>query len=65
MVMLCNFCANLQVANWGGYLLHLGVLTMSVAPRANHEAQVQFALERGIPAMIGVISTQRLPYPAN
>ena len=38
---------------------------MSVAPRNNHEAQVQFAIERGIPAMLGIISTQRLPYPSN
>jgi hypothetical protein len=38
---------------------------MSLAPRDNHEAQVQFALERGIPAMLGVIATQRLPYPAS
>lgn len=53
------------VASWGGYLLDRGIITMSLAPRDNHEAQVQFALERGIPAMLGVISTQRLPYPAN
>ena len=53
------------MASWGGYLLERGILTMSLAPRDNHEAQVQFALERGIPAMLGVISTQRLPYPAN
>lgn len=37
---------------------------MSFAPRDTHEAQVQFALERGLPAMIGVMATQRLPYPA-
>lgn len=37
---------------------------MSFAPRDTHEAQVQFALERGVPAMIGVMATQRLPYPA-
>ncbi|VAH17647.1 unnamed protein product [Triticum turgidum subsp. durum] len=30
----------------------------------NHEAQVQFALERGIPAILGIISTQRLPIPS-
>lgn len=52
------------VASWGGYLLERGVITMSLAPRDNHEAQVQFALERGIPAMLGVLSTQRLPYPS-
>ena len=37
---------------------------MSFAPRDTHEAQVQFALERGVPAMIGIMATQRLPYPA-
>jgi hypothetical protein len=45
--------------------LDRGVLTISLAPRDNHEAQVQFALERGIPAILGVISTQRLPFPSN
>ncbi|KAH9604078.1 hypothetical protein KSS87_010418 [Heliosperma pusillum] len=29
-----------------------------------HEAQVQFALERGVPAMIGIMATDRLPYPS-
>ncbi|KAK4252654.1 hypothetical protein QN277_014399 [Acacia crassicarpa] len=53
------------VASWGGDLLDRGVLTVSLAPRDNHEAQVQFALERGIPAILGVISTQRLPFPSN
>lgn len=37
---------------------------MSFAPRDSHEAQVQFALERGVPAMIGVMATERMPYPA-
>lgn len=37
---------------------------MSFAPRDTHEAQVWFALERGVPAMIGVMGSQRLPYPA-
>ncbi|OIW09607.1 hypothetical protein TanjilG_28206 [Lupinus angustifolius] len=53
------------VASWGGDLLDRGILTVSLAPRDNHEAQVQFALERGIPAILGVISTQRLPFPSN
>lgn len=52
------------VASWGAYLLKRDILTMSFAPRDTHEAQVQFALERGVPAMIGVISSKRLPYPA-
>lgn len=54
-----------QVASWGGDLLDRGILTVSLAPRDNHEAQVQFALERGIPAILGIISTQRLPFPSN
>jgi hypothetical protein len=37
---------------------------MSFAPRDSHEAQVQFALERGVPAMIGVLASNRLTYPA-
>lgn len=37
---------------------------MSFAPRDSHEAQVQFALERGVPAMIGVLASIRLPYPS-
>ncbi|CAN6466094.1 unnamed protein product [Victoria cruziana] len=37
---------------------------MSFAPRDTHEAQVQFALERGVPAMIGVMAADRMPYPA-
>ncbi|XP_068327051.1 probable methyltransferase PMT14 [Pyrus communis] len=52
------------VASWGAYLLKRNVLAMSFAPRDNHEAQVQFALERGVPAVIGVLGSIRLPYPA-
>lgn len=54
-----------QVASWGGELLERKILTMSLAPRDNHEAQVQFALERGIPAILGIIATQRMPFPAS
>ncbi|CAH9075387.1 unnamed protein product [Cuscuta epithymum] len=52
------------VASWGAYLLKRNVVAMSFAPRDTHEAQVWFALERGVPAMIGVLGSQRLPYPA-
>lgn len=52
------------VASWGAFLLKRGIITMSFAPRDSHEAQVQFALERGVPAMIGVMATDRIPYPA-
>ncbi|KAL3645275.1 hypothetical protein CASFOL_010455 [Castilleja foliolosa] len=52
------------VASWGAYLMSRNILTMSFAPRDTHEAQVQFALERGVPALIGVIASKRLPYPS-
>ncbi|KAE8699747.1 putative methyltransferase PMT18 [Hibiscus syriacus] len=52
------------VASWGAYLLSRNILAMSFAPRDTHEAQVQFALERGVPALIGVIASIRLPYPS-
>jgi hypothetical protein len=45
-------------------LLKRNVLAMSFAPRDSHEAQVQFALERGVPAVIGVLGTIKLPYPS-
>lgn len=53
------------VASFGGYLVEKDVLTMSLAPKDNHEAQVQFALERGIPAILGVMGTKRLPFPSS
>ena len=37
---------------------------MSFAPRDNHEAQVQFALERGVPAYIGVLGSIKLSFPS-
>ncbi|KAK9060901.1 hypothetical protein SSX86_018081 [Deinandra increscens subsp. villosa] len=52
------------VASWGAYLMSRNIIAMSFAPRDTHEAQVQFALERGVPALIGVIASKRLPYPS-
>lgn len=51
------------VASWGANLFKKNVITMSFAPRDSHEAQVQFALERGVPAIVGVLGTIKLPYP--
>lgn len=51
------------VASFGGFLFDRDVLTMSLAPKDEHEAQVQFALERGIPAISAVMGTKRLPFP--
>ncbi|XP_024362860.1 probable pectin methyltransferase QUA3 [Physcomitrium patens] len=53
------------VASFGAYLLDKEVLTMSVAPRDSYKAQIQFALERGLPAFVGMLGTQRLPFPAS
>lgn len=51
------------VASFGGYLFERDVIAMSLAPKDEHEAQVQFALERGIPAISAVMGTKRLPFP--
>nr|XP_045084747.1 probable methyltransferase PMT24 [Aegilops tauschii subsp. strangulata] len=51
------------VASLGGYLFDKDVLAMSFAPKDEHEAQVQFALERGIPAISAAMGTKRLPFP--
>lgn len=53
------------VASFGGSLLDRDVITMSFAPKDEHEAQIQFALERGIPATLSVIGTQKLTFPDN
>ncbi|RVW14679.1 putative methyltransferase PMT2 [Vitis vinifera] len=50
--------------SWGAYLFKKNVIAMSFAPRDSHVAQVQFALERGVPAVIGVLGTIKLPYPS-
>uniref|UniRef100_A0A2P2MDC1 Methyltransferase n=1 Tax=Rhizophora mucronata TaxID=61149 RepID=A0A2P2MDC1_RHIMU len=52
------------VASLGAYLWSRNVIAMSFAPRDSHEAQVQFALERGVPTVIGVLGTIKLPYPS-
>ncbi|CAN6220323.1 unnamed protein product [Urochloa humidicola] len=52
------------VASFGAYLLSHDILAMSLAPNDVHENQIQLALERGIPATLGVLGTRRLPYPS-
>ncbi|XP_062117942.1 probable methyltransferase PMT7 isoform X1 [Humulus lupulus] len=53
------------VASFSAYLLPLDIQTMSFAPKDGHENQIQFALERGISAMISAIATKQLPYPSS
>jgi len=52
------------VASFGAFLLSRNVITMSIAPKDVHENQIQFALERGVPAMVAAFSTHRLRYPS-
>lgn len=52
------------VASFGAYLMSRNVLTLSIAPKDVHENQIQFALERGVPAMVAAFTTRRLPYPS-
>ncbi|KAL2317192.1 hypothetical protein Fmac_031068 [Flemingia macrophylla] len=52
------------VASFGAYLLSRNVMTMSVAPKDVHENQIQFALERGVPAMVAAFATRRLLFPS-
>ncbi|XWS65946.1 hypothetical protein CRYUN_Cryun05aG0157500 [Craigia yunnanensis] len=52
------------VASFGAYLLPQNVITMSIAPKDVHENQIQFALERGVPAMVAAFATRRLLYPS-
>ncbi|CAN0837624.1 Probable methyltransferase PMT11 [Linum grandiflorum] len=52
------------VASFGAYLLSRAVLPLSIAPKDVHENQIQFALERGVPAMVAAFSTHRLLYPS-
>ncbi|KAK8549048.1 hypothetical protein V6N12_061947 [Hibiscus sabdariffa] len=40
------------VASFGAFLLQRNVTTLSIAPKDVHENQIQFALERGVPAMV-------------
>lgn len=53
------------VASFSAYLLPLDIQTMSFAPKDGHENQIQFALERGIGAMISALATKQLPYPSS
>ncbi|KAJ4965135.1 hypothetical protein NE237_016984 [Protea cynaroides] len=52
------------VASFGAFLLSRNVTTMSIAPKDVHENQIQFALERGVPAMVAAFAMHRLPYPS-
>lgn len=52
------------VASFGAFLLQRNVTTLSIAPKDVHGNRIQFALERGVPAMVAVFATRRLLYPS-
>ncbi|KAI3464576.1 hypothetical protein Pfo_021239 [Paulownia fortunei] len=52
------------VASFGAYLMDRNVTTLSIAPKDVHENQIQFVLERGVPAMVAAFGTRRLPFPS-
>ena len=49
------------VASFGACLMSLNVITLSIASKDVHENQIQFALERAVPAMVVAFATHRLP----
>ncbi|CAI6001172.1 unnamed protein product [Closterium sp. NIES-64] len=54
-------------AGVGGFaveLLRQGMITVSLGPRDGFRGQAQFALERGLPALVGILATMRLPFPS-
>ncbi|XXG75289.1 hypothetical protein AAC387_Pa07g3828 [Persea americana] len=52
------------VATFGAFLLSRNVTALSIAPKNVHWKQIQFALERGVPAMVASFATHRLLYPS-
>lgn len=52
------------IASFGAYLMDRNVSTLSIATKDVHNNQIQFALERGVPAMFAAFTTHRLLYPS-
>lgn len=52
------------VASFGAHLMERNVTTLSIASKDLHNNQIQFALERGVPAMVASLATHRSPYPS-
>ncbi|CAN1345807.1 Probable pectin methyltransferase QUA2 [Linum perenne] len=50
--------------SFGAHLFSKQLLTMCIADYESSGSQVQLTLERGLPAMIGSFSSQKLPYPS-
>lgn len=50
--------------SYGAHLASLKVMFICIGEYEESSSQVQLALERGLPAMIGNFSTRQLPYPS-
>ncbi|MED6220777.1 hypothetical protein PIB30_048181 [Stylosanthes scabra] len=50
------------VASFGAYMFKKNVITMSIGHESH--SQVQYAMERGVPAIIGALATMKLPFPS-
>lgn len=50
--------------SFGAHLFSKQLLTLCIATYETSGSQVQVNLERGLPAMIGSISSKQLPYPS-
>ncbi|EFJ05180.1 hypothetical protein SELMODRAFT_431779 [Selaginella moellendorffii] len=63
--MTTDWKGDLQTAGVArAYLFNLDIQTMSFVPLDSHENQIQFALERGVPALVAALGTKCLPYPS-
>ncbi|MED6170090.1 hypothetical protein PIB30_027555 [Stylosanthes scabra] len=50
------------VASFGAYMFKKNVITMSTGHESH--SQVKYAMERGVPAIIGTLATMKLPFPS-
>ena len=50
--------------SFGAHLVSLNLMPICIAEYEATGSQVQLALERGLPAMIGSFFSKQLPYPA-
>lgn len=50
--------------SFGAHLISMNVMVMCIATYEATGSQVQMALERGLPAMLGNFNTKQLPYPS-
>ncbi|CAN1239809.1 Probable methyltransferase PMT10, partial [Linum grandiflorum] len=50
------------IGSFAASLSRHNVTTLSIGPKDVHKNHIQFVLERGLPAMVAVFGTRRLPY---